>query len=152
MNKFIKVISDGIYSIVDRSQLSTLYPNTAFPDSFSGDKDYNLYPLDDEPLYTSDVFKKVVDLGPERVENTDRFRIKYEIVDLSVDEKTEVINKQWVRVREIRNALLGQSDWIVSKSSEKNEPVPANWQTYRQALRDVTLQQDPFNIVWPVLA
>lgn len=152
MNKYIQILSDGTYSIVDRSSLSVLFPKTAFPEDFTGDKDFNLYPLEDEPLTTTDAFKKVVDLGPERIEDTDRFRIKYDIVDLSDEEKVDVTGKQWARIREIRNTLLSQTDWIVSKSSEKNEPVPENWQTYRQALRDVTLQQDPFNITWPVLS
>jgi hypothetical protein len=52
-------------------------------------------------------------------------------------------------VREQRNALLAASDWAalpdVPMSVERREA----WATYRQALRDITEQADPFNIVWP---
>lgn len=42
------------------------------------------------------------------------------------------------RLREKRNALLSQTDWIVAKSLEAGEAVPDAWKTYRQQLRDIT--------------
>lgn len=49
-----------------------------------------------------------------------------------------------------RNTLLNESDWIVVKSVEANNPVPNEWIQYRQALRDITTQPGyPKNIVWP---
>ena len=50
-----------------------------------------------------------------------------------------------------RDALLLQSDWTqlsdVTISAEKTQ----EWKTYRQALRDITLQSGfPREIVWPV--
>ena len=54
---------------------------------------------------------------------------------------------QWAVVRADRNALLAASDW----TQLPDAPVDAAaWATYRQALRDLTQQSDPFNIVWPV--
>lgn len=50
-----------------------------------------------------------------------------------------------------RSRLLAESDWVVTRASEGGTPVPTPWVSYRQALRDVTLQADPFNIVWPVV-
>lgn len=49
--------------------------------------------------------------------------------------------------RRKRNRLLASSDWTQMPDS----PVDASvWSTYRQALRDVTLQEGfPENIVWP---
>lgn len=58
------------------------------------------------------------------------------------------IESEWVLVREQRNKLLAVSDWTQLPDvplSTKNM-----WAEYRQALRDVTLQPDPFNISWPV--
>jgi hypothetical protein len=53
---------------------------------------------------------------------------------------------QWATVRAERNARLAASDW----TQLPDAPVDAAaWATYRQALRDVTQQPDPFNIVWP---
>jgi hypothetical protein len=53
---------------------------------------------------------------------------------------------QWAVVRAERNKLLVASDW----TQLPDAPVDAAaWATYRQALRDVTTQTDPFAIVWP---
>lgn len=56
---------------------------------------------------------------------------------------------QWARVREQRNALLAASDIVVIRAYEDGVPVPAPYVTYRQALRDVTTQTNPFAIAWP---
>jgi hypothetical protein len=42
------------------------------------------------------------------------------------------------RLRQKRNSLLAQTDWIVAKSLEAGEAVPNAWKTYRQQLRDIT--------------
>ena len=41
-------------------------------------------------------------------------------------------------LRELRNELLRESDWIVTKSLEAGVVVPTEWRTYRQELRDIT--------------
>lgn len=41
-------------------------------------------------------------------------------------------------LRELRNELLSESDWIVTKSLEAGVVVPTEWRTYRQELRDIT--------------
>ena len=41
-------------------------------------------------------------------------------------------------LREQRNALLKETDWIVINSRESNANVPSAWKNYRQALRDIT--------------
>jgi hypothetical protein len=48
-----------------------------------------------------------------------------------------------------RDNLLSASDWIVTKAMDVGTPVPEDWKVYRQALRDITLQPDIFNIIWP---
>lgn len=57
---------------------------------------------------------------------------------------------QWRLVRMERNNLLAASDWIVTKALETGTEVPSDWGAYRQALRDITTQEDPANITWPV--
>ena len=49
-----------------------------------------------------------------------------------------------------RDRLLAETDWIVVMNAEKETPVPTEWATYRQALRDITNQQGfPHTINWP---
>lgn len=56
---------------------------------------------------------------------------------------------QWAAVRAQRDALLSFSDIYVVRAYERGEPVPQQTIDYRQALRDVTSQPDPFSISWP---
>lgn len=56
---------------------------------------------------------------------------------------------QWAAIRTQRNNLLSSSDIFIVRSYEKGEPVPQETVDYRQALRDVTSQSNPFAIQWP---
>ena len=58
---------------------------------------------------------------------------------------------EWPVVRAKRDQLLAQTDWVAARAYERGEPVPQNYVVYRQALRDITNQPNPFNITWPVL-
>ena len=50
-----------------------------------------------------------------------------------------------------RDALLSGTDWIVVRAVDQGTPIPVDWQTYRQSLRDITKQSGyPTNVVWPV--
>ena len=55
----------------------------------------------------------------------------------------------WARVRYQRDEMLAACDWLTVRAQERGEPVPQAWLDYRQALRDITQQSDPENIVWP---
>jgi len=55
---------------------------------------------------------------------------------------------KWAEVRGKRDALLKECDWTQLPDSPKYQDK--DWLEYRQALRDITEQTDPFNIVWPV--
>ncbi len=57
---------------------------------------------------------------------------------------------EWPLVRAKRDRLLQQSDWAALPDVPLTTEKRAEWAVYRQALRDVTLQPDPFNITWPL--
>lgn len=61
----------------------------------------------------------------------------------------EANRRQWALIRKLRDERLAASDWIVTKSTEEGVACPSDWVCYRQALRDITEQVDPFFIVWP---
>jgi len=70
----------------------------------------------------------------------------YIVTDLSADESAAKVGAQWDVIRAERNKLLVESDW----TQLPDAPVDAAaWATYRQALRDITTESNPFNIVWP---
>jgi len=56
---------------------------------------------------------------------------------------------QWASVRAQQRQKLYESDWTCSVT-DYEVSNKAEWVAYRQALRDVTTQTDPFNIEWPV--
>ena len=74
---------------------------------------------------------------------------EYEAVSLTTDEKTAVDNSEWKGVRSIRDNKLQLSDWTQLTDSPLSDSKKTEWQTYRQALRDIPSQSDPFNITWP---
>ena len=62
----------------------------------------------------------------------------------------QVNSAQWSQVRMQRNKLLSDSDWTQLSDSPLTQDERLKWVVYRQEIRDVTKQHDPFNIVWPV--
>jgi hypothetical protein len=54
----------------------------------------------------------------------------------------------WLSARLQRNKLLSATDW--TQMPDVSLQTKEQWAQYRQALRDVTNQTDPFNIVWPI--
>jgi hypothetical protein len=70
----------------------------------------------------------------------------YIVSDLDADASAAKVGAQWDVVRAERNKLLADCDW----TQLPDAPVDAAaWAAYRQALRDITSQANPFNIVWP---
>ena len=45
--------------------------------------------------------------------------------------------------------MLSESDWAILSDVPLSEEQKAEVKTYRQALRDITEQSDPGNILWP---
>jgi len=53
-------------------------------------------------------------------------------------------------LREVRNAKLAETDWVVTMHKELGTNIPAAWKTYRQALRDITDTYTSLDdVVWP---
>ena len=70
----------------------------------------------------------------------------WNVRDMTTDEVAVAIEEQWERVRAQRNQKLAECDW----TQLPDAPVDAAaWAAYRQELRDITTQTDPFNITWP---
>ena len=46
-------------------------------------------------------------------------------------------------LREDRDRLIAQSDWMIVRAKETSTNIPAAWKTYRQALRDLPASADP---------
>jgi hypothetical protein len=60
-----------------------------------------------------------------------------------------VPDTQWESVRVEQKYKLEDSDWTVLPDVPMEESLRNQWKVYRQELRDITTQPDPFNITWP---
>jgi 2',3'-cyclic-nucleotide 2'-phosphodiesterase (5'-nucleotidase family) len=81
------------------------------------------------------------------VDNAWKWTQTWGVIDLTVDEKTELYALHSNVVRSERNAKLSATDWTQVADAPVDQ---AAWATYRQALRDITTQADfPWSIEWP---
>lgn len=90
--------------------------------------------------------EKVVEVAPKKgVDGI--YRQTFEVVALTESERAARTEAQWAFVRADRNRRLTDCDWTQLPDAPVDAAV---WAEYRQALRDITQQADPFNITWPV--
>ena len=63
----------------------------------------------------------------------------------------ELIDAQPLKeLRQERNKRLAECDWVVIRATSTDTPVPEEWKTYMQTLRDLPANtEDPANPVWP---
>lgn len=73
------------------------------------------------------------------------------IVDRPQEDVDKSIYQKWAEIRAKRNKLLSESDWtqLMDSPFQALRVYQEQVAAYRQALRDITLQEDPFNITWP---
>ena len=63
----------------------------------------------------------------------------------------ELVDAQPLKdLRVERNRRLQAVDWVTSRATSTETPVPQEWKTYMQALRDLpATTEDPANPEWP---
>jgi len=152
---YAQVIDDLVIQIVDEQSLREMYPSTHFPAVITQvalDGFENWYVVEDEtsmPEY--DKSSKKVEFV--RAFNGTAVVGRYNIVELSDSEKIAVKEARKRDVRYHRDNTLNSTDYLMTSdlfnsfSAADQEKIVE----YRQALRDLTDQEDPFNITWPVL-
>ena len=91
-----------------------------------------LYTVPDSVLIPDAVVRVLVEDGKEPEFIADQSSIDY----------------QWKGIKEHRNRLLKDSDWICSVT-DYCPPNKEEWIQYRQGLRDISAQPNPFRLVWP---
>ena len=57
----------------------------------------------------------------------------------------------WATVRFKRDKLITETDWRATRSVVEKRRLHPAWAVYQQDLRNITLQPDPANIIWPEL-
>ena len=119
------------------------YPKTMYSNSREALEPYGIYPVSVQSGFSYDTLTQrvVMDSTPTL---TDKGWWQYgsiENLPLDVAERS---------IRNKRDRLLSETDWIVIKAYERNANIPAEWEMYRQALRDITAQEGfPHSVIWP---
>ena len=132
------------------NELPTAWKNLSYPNalsdselsdmSWSGNAGYAFYPYteitpDSNEFYTLSPVVNVVDDITKTVTGT---RTANPISDINA----------WEIVRSMRNNELTATDWTQMPDSPLTTAKKAEWSVYRQALRDITTQENPREIVW----
>lgn len=72
-----------------------------------------------------------------------------QVFDLDTCSWSIPVESQWAEVRRERDRRMSLTDWRVTRAMELGQALAPEWVAYRQALRDVPFQLDPFCIAWP---
>ena len=143
------------YILVKDGQIQS-YPREV-PNVWENISNFNV--LDNEQLKTFGWYPyrfAPVDLSDDMVSNGSYMVIEEsEVVEYqsarpkTQDEKNIEIENLWESIRSQRDTYLNQSDWTQINDSPLSEIHKNNWRLYRQELRNITNQEDPYTIIWP---
>ncbi len=154
--------------VVSQGELRRRHWNTSFPAVWDQDvfEHIGIDPVFAAPQPTNtDPLKTVRQNGV--VQNSNGNWVdNYEIVDIFADTTVEGVTTtkaqheeafmaarnatQWTAIRSDRDNRLKETDWVSIRAADTATPMSAEWAAYRQALRDITTQTDPFSITWPI--
>ena len=138
------------YAIIDGTTVKTtgtiqqLFPNTSF--SIGGPNadfltENNVVELVENLSYTTPTQK--LSNVDAYVQDGKAYNVRVE--NTTAEEQTALTDQKWIAIRLERDRRLQITDWRASSDLTLSDA----WKNYRQALRDVPTQSDPYNITWP---
>ena len=137
-------ITNGTPAIYTLGKLRRDNPQTSFPKLIPDDllASYDVYPYTRPAAPNFDpLTARLTDGAFEQVDGA--WVLPYVI-------EQQPLEQAEANIRSRRDGLLQQTDWIVIKSYERGQNIPAEWELYRQALRDITEQAGfPYEVTWP---
>ena len=127
-------------AVVLQRDLRDLYPNTSGP--LDG-----LYDVVFEgPQAQATRYQHAYRDGVEQIDG--KWYTKYSVVEMGNESNAAVDAAHTQAMRDNRNQALSASDWTQLADAPVDKVA---WATYRQSLRDITLQTGfPWTIDWPV--
>lgn len=130
---------------VYEGEIRLRYSNVSFPTPFVASKGYELVADATPPAYD---YRSNVDEGTPVLTNGTWTR-NWLVTPANDEQIAERTAAQWGSVRFDRNTKLENCDWTQLPDAPLSNIEMQQWAAYRQALRDITTQTDPFAIVWP---
>ena len=143
---YLRIINNEIVYPYSLQKLREDNSHVSFPsemtESLMGE--WNIYEVRPTPK-TNDYTKNVSEGTPILVEGV--YYQNWEQTNATEQEINLRISAKWEEVREERSKLLQESDW--TQLADIPQSTKDLWTEYRQSLRDITNQNNPFNINWP---
>jgi hypothetical protein len=120
----------------------------SFPQNITNDilEAFDVYVVVQTPK-PNDYTKNITEGTPNLVDGV--YYQNWVIEDSTESEIETKIQNKWDEIRNLRTELLKECDWTVLPDSPVGENRTA-WIQYRQELRNITSQENPFSIVWPI--
>ena len=144
---YLRIIDETINYPYSIPQLRAAYPNVSLPSQLTDESlvEWDMYVVIPTPM-PNDYTKNITEGTPVLTDGV--YYQNWIQTNASQNEIDYRVENQWFIVRTQRNELLSECDWtqLADIPSETKEL----WQTYRQTLRDITSQSNPFSINWPV--
>lgn len=147
--KLLRIVDKSIIYPYSIEQLNIDFPNTSFPENLSTDTllEFGVHQVlyiakPNEPL------KNISEWIPTKI-GKDYYE-SWVVTECTTDEINIRLDLQWSDVRYQRNQYLSECDWTQLIDSPLSEIKKSEWNIYRQGLRDIPTQSDPFNIKWPI--
>ena len=144
---YLRIINGIITYPYSIQQLKIDEYNTSFPKELTTEilEEWGVFEVNRTPKPTG--YTKTITEGTPQLVDGSYIQI-WDEVDATQSEIDTKLEDRWEVIRILRNELLLECDW----TQLTDIPIETKelWQTYRQELRNITSQTNPFSIVWPV--
>ena len=144
---YLRIINDTINYPYTINELRNSYPNTSLPSELTDEAliKWDMYVVQPTPMPV-DYTKNITEGTPVLTDGV--YYQNWIQTNASESEIDYRLENQWFIIRETRNELLVECDW--TQLADVSTETKAIWSEYRQSLRDITSQANPFSITWPV--
>ena len=144
---YLRIINDTINYPYTINELRVAFPNVSLPENLSDESliEWDMYVVQPTPI-PIDHTKNITEGTPILIDGV--YYKNWIKTDATANEISYRIENQWETIRIQRNELLAECDW--TQLADISSETKAIWSQYRQSLRDITSQTNPFSITWPV--
>jgi hypothetical protein len=144
---YLRIINDTIEYPYDILKLREAYPNVSLPENLTDEAlvEWDMHVVQPTPIPV-DYTKNITEGTPILIDGV--YYKNWVQSNATTEEISYRIENQWEEIRILRNQLLSECDW--TQLSDIPSETKEAWTIYRQALRNITTQTNPFSIDWPV--
>ena len=145
---YLKIEDGNVRYPYTIGELKLENPNISFPATLTNEilELFSVFSV--QPTSYVDDYTKVITEGTPILSGSTYIQV-WNSVDATEEQIATKKAEKWLEVRDMRDSLLSQSDWTQFQDSPITGSKLTEWQTYRQSLRDVTNQENPFDLIWP---